>query len=136
MASCIEILGNEFIPLLQRTTTAATECLRDSLTGTTKNEKLHIAAYAFFMALAEYVPFMFGRAALRAVLELSYRSAAVGFSGEAGENRTQLLQLAATKIDTSVLLETAQDTWLNAVKQGPSVCRRRHVWPSSTRLII
>lgn len=118
MASMVDILGNDFIPLLQTTINMATACLHDSLQEANVIEKTHNAAYALLIAVVDCIPFMFGKSALRKVLESSRRSATRKLSHEADASRAQFMQLAATKLELPVVLETASDTWRETLQNG------------------
>lgn len=121
LASSVEILQNDFIPLLQQATQGASICLESSLKEGSRNERLHNAAYAFFTALADHVPFMITKASLRAVVELSYKSALANLSTEADESRSQLMKLAATRVEFATVVGVLDEAWPAAVKQGPLV---------------
>jgi len=120
LASVVGILQAEFIPLLQQVMQNAISCLESSVQ--TKSRSLHTAAYAFFTALADNVPFMISKSSLRQVVELSHKSATARLGIDEDDNRTQFLQLVASKVEMVNVLDVVEQTWDHAVQRGPMVC--------------
>jgi len=120
LASVVGILQSEFIPLLQQVMQNAISCLQTSVQ--TESRSLHTASYAFFTALADNVPFMISKASLRQVVELSHQSAMAQLGQDENDNRTQFLQLVASKVEMVTVLDVVEQTWNHAVQQGPMVC--------------
>jgi U3 small nucleolar RNA-associated protein 10 len=119
LASVVGILEAEVIPILQQVMQQAMDCLRLSMQKT--NTSLHAAAYAFFTALADSVPFMISKTALRQVVELSFESAAAQLGAEEDENRKQFLQLVATKVEIATVLDVLPNVWAHAATHGVKV---------------
>lgn len=116
LATTIEILRNEFIPLLQTTLDAASESLQRSLT--LKDVRLHNAAYAVLVATIEQVPFVVSAKSLASAFRHSQTSAMAGLGLEADEGRQHFLEMAATKLDLAVTCELALMVWDDAIASG------------------
>jgi len=121
LASSVEILGNDFIPLLQISSQAAFACLEESLAQGQEDQKLHNAAYSFFIAVIDKIPFVLSQASLKKLVELSHLSAARDLGSEGEGNRSHMYQIAATKLDLKAVINVASSEWVSAVKQGPTV---------------
>lgn len=121
LASSIEILGPEFIPLLRSSEEAAITSLSESLMGTETNPALHNAAYTYFVSLAEHIPFIISKGTSCTVMELSAKSASVNIHGDAATLRTEYLKLAATKLDFPLLFHSLSQALDSCISCGPLV---------------
>lgn len=127
LATSVEIMGNDFIPLLQQSCQAAFACLEASMTQDRRELKLHNAAYAFLIAVIDRIPFVLPQASLKKLIELSHQSAALDLGSDAEGNRKHMYQIAATKVDIKAVVNVATSGWPSAVKQGPIVSCFFHV---------
>lgn len=118
LASIVDILRNEFIPLLQQALEAAISCLRQSLSKDSTNTKLHNASYLFITSVFDRIPFMVPQGFIRTTFELSHLSAATELGQEATLNRSQFLQAAATRLEVNSIFSVAKLVWPSAVQHG------------------
>ncbi len=118
LASIVDILRNDFIPLLQQALEAAAGCLRESLSNESPSSKLHNASYSYFTSVVDCIPFMVPQSFIRTTFELSLLSAAAALGQEATMNRSQFLQSAATRLDLNSVFSVAKLVWPSAMKHG------------------
>jgi len=118
LASIVDILRNDFIPLLQQALEAAAGCLRESLNNDSPSAKLHNASYSFFTSVVDRIPFMVPQSFIRTTFELSLLSAAAALGQEATMNRSQFLQSAATRLDVNSIFTVAKLVWPSSMKHG------------------
>jgi len=121
LGSAVEILGNDFIPLMQQSSEAAFACLEASLKQGQGDPKLHNAAYAFFIAIMDQIPFVLSQASLQRLIEFSHVSATVTLGSEAEGNRNHMYQIAATRMDFKAVIHVVTSEWSSAVKHGLKV---------------
>ncbi|KAB8437422.1 hypothetical protein FH972_025100 [Carpinus fangiana] len=118
LATTVEVLGNEFIPLLQRSVDAAAQCLEDSMAASIPDVRMHNASYALFIAVVEQIPFVISAKSLAVMWRLSQISAHTDVGPDADDNRKHFAQIASTKLEMGVLCEVATTTWPSAVEHG------------------
>lgn len=119
LASSIEVLGNDFIPLLHTTSAAAVKAVEDSLMVTVKNESLHDAAFAFFSAVEDHLPFMVSKDLAANILTCALSSVSASL------NPGQCLQLMSLKLEAAVVIQASQSVWDAAVARGNKVSQQQ-----------
>ncbi|TKA80877.1 hypothetical protein B0A49_00828 [Cryomyces minteri] len=123
LVSAVEVLRDEFIPLLPQVLTTALHYIDLSTRKDSSNEKLHNAAYALVGSVLEHIPYMFSGKYLDTILRLSHKSANAGLSEEANDNRAHFYQFAAKQLDAKECFAALERNWDGATKQGHSGLR-------------
>ena len=121
LASCVEVLGAGFIPVLPLALPLALNDLSLSVKAAEVKRKLHDAALSFIAALLTHVPWMITGSYLDTVLGLCQFSAQADVEEIAGESRLQLLRLVAQQIDMKECLAALDRGWSAAIDAGPMV---------------
>ncbi|KAK5201974.1 snoRNA-binding rRNA-processing protein utp10 [Cryomyces antarcticus] len=123
LISAVEVLRDEFIPLLPQVLTTALHYIDLSTRKDSSNEKLHNAAFALVGSVLEHIPYMFSGKYLDTILRLSHKSANAGLSEEANDNRAHVYQLAAKQLDAKECFAAIKRNWDGATKQGYAALR-------------
>ncbi|KAL2357106.1 hypothetical protein BJ546DRAFT_947431 [Cryomyces antarcticus] len=123
LISAVEVLRDEFIPLLPQVLTTALHYIDLSTRKDSSNEKLHNAAFALVGSVLEHIPYMFSGKYLDTILRLSHKSANAGLSEEANDNRAHVYQLAAKQLDAKECFAAIERNWDGATKQGYAALR-------------
>ncbi|KAH7044631.1 hypothetical protein B0J12DRAFT_184176 [Macrophomina phaseolina] len=118
LASTVEILRDDFIPLIPKVLPQAFKYLDESIEAGKKGQSLHNAVYSLLCSIIERIPYIFSGTYLDSALQLSHKSAAAELSDEADENRDQFYQLAARQVDAKDCFTALDRNWANAVKAG------------------
>lgn len=125
LASSIEVLGNDFIPLMHQTVEAASLSVIVSIDSSTTSEQLHNASFAFFSALQDHLSFMVSKPLMVKILNSSLASAMASLEPTGHGARTQCLQLTSFKVDISAVIQALDSTWDKAVESGSKVRRTK-----------
>ncbi|OCL06827.1 hypothetical protein AOQ84DRAFT_69825 [Glonium stellatum] len=118
LASTVDVIQDEFIPLLPTVLPKAFTYLMQSLDSRAPKKNLHNAVYALLCSVVERLPFMFSGQYLDGALELSYRSAVADLDSDLDESRNQFFQLAAKQIDAKECFSAIEGAWPGAVSMG------------------
>ncbi|KAK5685284.1 snoRNA-binding rRNA-processing protein utp10 [Elasticomyces elasticus] len=129
LSSMVEVLGDEFIPILPQVLSKTLDYLADTLSrGQAKsNNRLQGAAFGFTVAVLDHLPWMFSADYLDRTLELS----AISYnSGSAGSSTFS--EMVAAKVQAEALLSSLDRTFAtieegcsaDAVYQHMEVLRR------------
>ncbi|GME58855.1 Armadillo-like helical [Neofusicoccum parvum] len=118
LASTVEILQDDFIPLVPKVLPQAFKYLDESIDAGSKQQSLHNAVYSLLCCIIERVPYIFSGSYLDSALKLSHKSAAAELSEDADENREQFYQLAAKQIDAKDCFAALDRNWSSAVTAG------------------
>lgn len=121
LASTVEILGNDYIPLLQQSINIGLEALQRSLKVDPVDQRLHNASFALFTAVVEYLPYVLSSGSLQEIVTLASRSATMKLRAESKENRIQMLRLAARHVDLKVIVDVVRAVWQSSLEQGYQV---------------
>ncbi|KAK7526261.1 uncharacterized protein IWZ02DRAFT_416928 [Phyllosticta citriasiana] len=117
LTSVVEILRDDFIPLIPIVLPKGFAYLEESIAAESKSS-LHNAVYALLCAILEHIPFMFSGSHLDSALQLSHKSAVAELSEEADENRQQFYLLVAQQVDAKEVFGAAERNWESAVQAG------------------
>lgn len=126
LSSVVEMLGNDFIPVLERSIEGACKCLNDSLSDATF-PKLHSAALAFVITVVSNIPYMLKEEHLLNILSLCQLSAELVTDIQVTENRLHLMQIISSKLDITLVASVCVQVWHSAVNSGRVVSRIHHV---------
>lgn len=118
LASTVEILQDDFIPLIPKVLPTAFTYLEESINAGPKGQDLHNAVYSLLCSIIERVPYIFSGSYLDSALQLSHKSAAAELSDDADENREQFYQLAAKQVDAKDCFAALDRNWSSAVQAG------------------
>lgn len=118
----IEVLREAMLPLIPNVLSRSLDYLNESVTNGRFDSRLHNAVQSFFSALFLYIPWIVTGHHLDRLLELSYLSAAIGFSPETNQIRNDTLDLFAKQIDPHECFSTLQRSWSKAFECGFSAC--------------
>ncbi|GME28642.1 u3 small nucleolar rna-associated protein [Neofusicoccum parvum] len=118
LASTVEILQDDFIPLVPKVLPQAFKYLEESIDAGSKQQSLHNAVYSLLCCIIERVPYIFSGSYLDSALKLSHKSTAAELSEDADENREQFYQLAAKQIDAKDCFAALDRNWSSAVTAG------------------
>ncbi|KAF2143435.1 uncharacterized protein K452DRAFT_307562 [Aplosporella prunicola CBS 121167] len=118
LASTVEILQDDFIPIIPKVLPIAFQYLGESIAAGGKKQALHNAVYSLLCSLIERIPFMFSGKYLDSALQLSHKSAVADLGDEADENRAQFYTLAARQIDAKDVFGAVERNWDSAVQAG------------------
>ncbi len=118
LASFVEILREEIIPLIPQILHQSHDYLRVSMEPQTPNAQLHNAVYTFMLAVIDHIPFVFSDADLEITLQLSHVSAHAGLGPEADDTRKESLVLLAQKIEPRVCFTAIERSLMGALRKG------------------
>ncbi|KAK4985088.1 snoRNA-binding rRNA-processing protein utp10 [Elasticomyces elasticus] len=118
LASMVEVLREEFIPLLPQALARAFDYIEATVKANSPNEKLYETAFTFITAILEYLPYIVSRKYLDTLLVLSFESAEAGLSDEADETRLKCYQLIARKVGVQECFSALDRRWSSASKLG------------------
>lgn len=118
LASTVEILRDDFIPLIPKVLPQAFKYLDESIRAGEKGQSLHNAVYSLLCSILERIPYIFSGTYLDSALQLSHASAEAELSYEADDNREQFYNLAAKQVDAKDCFTALDRNWTNAVKTG------------------
>lgn len=118
LASTVDVIQDEFIPLLPAVLLKAFTYLSQSLDSQEPKNNLHNAVYALLCSIVERLPFMLSGQYLDSALQLSHRSAVADLDPDVAESRSQFYQLAAKRIDAKECFSAIERSWTGAVEMG------------------
>ena len=118
LASMVEVLQGQYIPLLQASLLATSGFLNEVIDSPAKELRLHNAAFALIISVIENIAYMIAPDALKIQLRHAQSSAAAQLGDQANENRQQFYRVAAEKIEVNVLFSAASATWSHATCKG------------------
>ncbi|KAI9725881.1 MAG: snoRNA-binding rRNA-processing protein utp10 [Chrysothrix sp. TS-e1954] len=132
LATSVDTLRSDFIPVLQDTLSVSYQSVRDSLASHSPSIELHRASCALLLALVDTLPFMISANLLDTHFRLLLESSTTVSSSQIEADHDQVFHVAATKLDLKVLLITARGLWPTAVAYGPKAVSQliRHVQKS------
>ncbi|KAF2085551.1 hypothetical protein K490DRAFT_75160 [Saccharata proteae CBS 121410] len=116
LASVVEILHDDFIPLIPKVLPLAFGYLKESIQ--TGEQSSHNAVYSLLCSVIEHVPFIFSGEYLDSALQLSHQSATAGLGDDSDENRAQFYQFASKQIDAKDCFAAIERNWDSAVNTG------------------
>ncbi|KAI9668666.1 MAG: snoRNA-binding rRNA-processing protein utp10 [Alyxoria varia] len=120
MASCVEVLQNEFIPLLQQSVTLVSDALVDAASPKSQNLRLHNASLALATALVDRFPYLLSPTAFDSLVHALSKAASSQLGSGAASTRAQFLSVVSARVPIKPLFETAERNWLDALRNGPS----------------
>ncbi|OCK74942.1 hypothetical protein K432DRAFT_386511 [Lepidopterella palustris CBS 459.81] len=118
LASTVDVISDDFIPLLPAVIPKAFSYLSQSLEPGGKKIELHNAVYALLCSIVETLPFMISGEYLENALKLSQRSAAAGLDHLCDESRTLFYQQASKLIEAKEFFGAVERTWAEAFQTG------------------
>ena len=129
LASCVDVLQNEFIPLLQQSVTFVSDALVDASSPKSQNIRLHNASLALATALVDRFPYLLSPKSFDSLVHALSKAAGSQSGSEAASSRAQFLSVVSARIPIKTLFETAERNWLDALRNGPSVMTFRFGCP-------
>ncbi|KAI9660514.1 MAG: snoRNA-binding rRNA-processing protein utp10 [Bathelium mastoideum] len=120
LAGMVEVLRDEFIPLLPQILSVGLQYLKSILSTEKPNLQLHGAVFQILTAVVECLPFMLSSKHLETSLTLSFESASMADDGELSESRKEFTDLVSRKLGFKELLSSLLPTWPKAVHAGPT----------------
>ena len=122
LASMVEVLEQDIIPLLPEALPRSCKHLRKSIEEGTEDERLHNAVYTFISALLTHVPWIITGGYLDSILKLSYESSNADMGQSCDCDRQATLQLLAKQTNAKDLFIALERNWTTAINEGPQVC--------------
>ncbi|KAK3072122.1 snoRNA-binding rRNA-processing protein utp10 [Teratosphaeriaceae sp. CCFEE 6253] len=122
LASMVEVLGDEFIPILPRVLTQALDYLHEEQSGQKRDEQLQDAAFGFTTAVLDYLPWMFSAEYLDRTLREAARAQNMG-----SDKSTPFCALAGRKIEAHALFSSLDRTFATLVGGGQQAAVRQHL---------
>lgn len=122
LASMVEILDQDIIPILPEALPRAYDHLRKSFKEGTEDERLHNAVYTFISALLIHVPWIITGGNLDSILELSYRSSNADMGQSCDYTRKESVRLLAKQANPKDLFVALGKSWGAAISEGLQVC--------------
>lgn len=119
LGSMVEILQDNFIPLLPSATQAAIDGLQQSIANQPRDVRLHNAAFAFIISVVDSLAYMITSDMLHEILKQSHQSASSKSNEDENSIRNQFLQSVASRCELPIVFEAARQSWLSAVRSGP-----------------
>lgn len=118
LASIVEVLQDEIIPLLPQLMPTVFDYLRQSVEVGPRMERIHNASYALVSSVVEHVPYMFSGHYLDTALQLSHQSALMHGGDDWYESRLQFYQFAARKIEIREYFAAMERNVEDAIRSG------------------
>ncbi|KAK8083591.1 snoRNA-binding rRNA-processing protein UTP10 [Apiospora saccharicola] len=118
LASIVDVLQDGMLEVLP---TAFSKCLaymKESISESDNNTKLHSAAFRFITALAEHLPYVISTQYLRQILAISSASAEAKLDSETNDTRQECLQFIAKRVDSKSMFTALETNWGVASKTG------------------
>ncbi|KAF2497168.1 hypothetical protein BU16DRAFT_508085 [Lophium mytilinum] len=123
LASIVDVISEDFIPLLPVVLPKAFSYLEQSIDADGKSTRLHNAVYSLLCAIIEKLPFMFIGSYLDKSLELSHRSAKCDLGENCDESRDHFYGYVAKQIEAKECFEAINRTFDDAVENGHEALR-------------
>ncbi|KAH0538419.1 hypothetical protein FGG08_004967 [Glutinoglossum americanum] len=123
LASMVEVLGTQILPILPRALPVALGHLEAGLGDQTSDVRIHNAVFSFLGALLVHLPWIITGAHLDSILRLSHRSAARSLGEEADGSRVEVLSLIAKQVDPRECFAAVGRNWAASNDFGPSATR-------------
>lgn len=123
IASSVDVLQNDFIPLLQPVLILALDNLRESLEDSVRYTQQYDAAYAVAISILDQLPYLFPQDKLCSLMRLSAQSTRKAFGSDAESSRSQFWQVVTTRLDINVTVESIIKVWQTALVEGPLVSK-------------
>ncbi|KAK7952503.1 armadillo-type protein [Apiospora aurea] len=123
LASIVDVLQDGMLEVLP---TAFSKCLaymKESISESESNTKLHSATYRFITALAEHLPYVISTQYLRQVLAISSASAEAKLDSETNDTRQECLQFIAKRVESKTMFTALEANWSVASKTGFTAIR-------------
>ncbi|KAK8048515.1 armadillo-type protein [Apiospora phragmitis] len=123
LASIVDVLQDGMLEVLP---TAFSKCLaymKESISESDGNTKLHSSAFRFITALAEHLPYVISTQYLRQILAISSASAEAKLDSETNDTRQECLQFIAKRVDGKTMFSALETNWSVASKSGFTVIR-------------
>lgn len=117
-ASMVDVLQDDFIPILPKVLSAAFDYLASTLGDATPSLAMHSAVFALSTAVLDCLPWMFAANFLDRILTLAQISSCKLMDSEAVESRSGFYTLAAKQISAQEMLSAIDRTWSSAVSNG------------------
>lgn len=122
LATMVEILKDDLLPLLPGLLARSLEYLDASSETESGNERLHDAVFAFLGSVLEHLQWMFYEKTLQQALRITQKSAGSRVSGRAcASSREQFYSLASKQLGAKDLLSAIDTTFENCIAQGYQV---------------
>ncbi|KAF2816538.1 uncharacterized protein BDZ99DRAFT_407438 [Mytilinidion resinicola] len=123
LASVVDVISEDFIPLLPAVLPQAFSYLEQSMDADGKKPRLHNAVYSLLCAIIEKLPFMFIGSYLDKSLELSHKSAECDLGESCDESRDHFYSYVAKQVEAKECFEAINRTFADAVKHGYEALR-------------
>lgn len=121
LATSVGLLKEVFIPIIPTTLPKVFDQLNVSLTKNEEHQELHNAAYSLICDLLSYLPWIISGQFLDRLLTESYKSAESTMGKLCDHKRAETLQLIAMQIESHKCFNALNQTWKNAIVEGPTV---------------
>lgn len=123
LASMAEVLKESMIPIFPSAVPRALDLLQASLQPDEENPQLHDAAFSFISVLLIHIPYMVTEFYLDRIFALSFKSAAASLPDECDDNRREVLELLAKRVDVDETFRATESGWDAAVTEGPEAVK-------------
>ena len=135
LTTLLEVLEDSFVPLIPSVFPTILAFLRDSIRDEVDDHILHDAAYTFFLALLNHIPWIIKGAYLEQIVEASHDSANSNMGNKCDQTRFQTLKLIATQVDLQDCITVLDKSWKNAMSEGPLVSGMKVTTPLGVNTI-
>ncbi|GAB7353970.1 hypothetical protein MBLNU459_g4567t1 [Dothideomycetes sp. NU459] len=123
LATMVEILRDDLVPLLPQVLNQAFQYVRATKTPSPDGQQLHNAVYSFLSSVLEYIPWMFSAKTLDEALHLTQESASNNVYGRSGAaNRDQFSALVSKQVEAREILSALERTFDGAISSGYQAC--------------
>ena len=121
LASMVEVLGDEFIPILPSTILTALEYLQAAVTQPSQTPRLVVALFALLTTVLDHLPYMYSSEYLQPSLVLAGRIAE-GVQASANDLAavSRFCTLAADKAAVEIVLSSIDSTFTEVTALGPA----------------
>ena len=130
IASSVELLGNEFIPLIQPVLHAIIDCLDKSIEPEMKSIKSQNAAFACVTVMIDQLSFALPQRPLETLTSLCSKAAVSRNEKSARSSRSDFLKAFSTRLDVRIVFSTLTQEWQAAVRHGPRVSNLKVCTPA------
>ena len=122
LASMMEVLGAQILPILPHALPVTFGHLEASLKDHSTHSRIHNAVYSFLGALLAHLPWMVTGGHLDSIFRLSHKSAASSLGEDADESRVAVLSLIAKRVDPKECFAAVERNWADSNGFGGKVC--------------
>ncbi|KXL43812.1 hypothetical protein M433DRAFT_58714 [Acidomyces richmondensis BFW] len=119
LASMVEVLEDDFIPIFSRAVDFAVKYLGETLCGVSPDIQLYNAAFGFIYAVLDHLPWMLSAEHLDQILKLVARAASsLDMDADFNDSVKQFHALAARKVSAQHLFASIDRTWNDVATLG------------------